>query len=328
MVFDMAHIAVGSKVGSKVSKRLRKPNLFIVGEPKCGTTALWNMFEQHPQVFTEEIKEVNYFSQDLTDKWFKDEPRLLKYFKKTEGEYLKVFEHAKNEKYILDASVINLFSKESARKIYKFNPEAKIIAIFREPIDFLRAYHIFRQGPLQETEPDFFKALGNEDKYKKEGKPSYLYYSEWIKYDEHLERYLKIFNIKQIKVIIYEDFKKDNKGVFNEICDLLDIEKNLPISFKRVNKRRTTKNRFIIKIVDTPTVWVNARKLIPRPTLEMLKKIYFYLVTTYAEKISLPEEEVMKIKKKYRGNVLKFEKLLKHHKIITNDFNLIKYWGF
>ena len=42
-----------------------KPNFFIVGAPKCGTTALYEYLRPHPNVFMPEIKEPHYFAKDL-----------------------------------------------------------------------------------------------------------------------------------------------------------------------------------------------------------------------------------------------------------------------
>ena len=63
---------------------MRKPNFFVVGAPKCGTTALYQYLAQHPDVFLPETKEVHYFGSDL---YLPGETR-------SEQEYLKHFSAA------------------------------------------------------------------------------------------------------------------------------------------------------------------------------------------------------------------------------------------
>src|SRR5690349_21884975 len=42
-----------------------KPNFFIVGAPKCGTTALYEYLRPHPNVFLPRVKEPHFFATDL-----------------------------------------------------------------------------------------------------------------------------------------------------------------------------------------------------------------------------------------------------------------------
>ena len=43
---------------------LRKPNLFILGAPKCGTTSLWAWLSTHPNIFSPTEKELHFFNTD------------------------------------------------------------------------------------------------------------------------------------------------------------------------------------------------------------------------------------------------------------------------
>jgi hypothetical protein len=42
-----------------------KPNFFIVGAAKAGTTSLYYYLNQHPEIFLSPLKEPNYFSSDI-----------------------------------------------------------------------------------------------------------------------------------------------------------------------------------------------------------------------------------------------------------------------
>ena len=42
-------------------KEVVRPNFYIVGAEKCGTTALYSYLRQHPQIFMPEVKEPAFF---------------------------------------------------------------------------------------------------------------------------------------------------------------------------------------------------------------------------------------------------------------------------
>ncbi|MGY8932505.1 MAG: sulfotransferase, partial [Flavobacteriales bacterium] len=115
---------------------MRKPNLFLVGAPKAGSSLLWTMLKEHKDIFfsTNPEKEINYFSYDeLThNSYYKD------YKVKSEYDYLKVFKKGQSVKYLVDGSVSYFAYPSIPKKLYEFNSDAKIIVIVRDPI--LRAF--------------------------------------------------------------------------------------------------------------------------------------------------------------------------------------------
>jgi hypothetical protein len=44
---------------------IRKPNLFMIGGPKCGTTSFQEYPAGHPHIFMSEPKEPCYFDKDI-----------------------------------------------------------------------------------------------------------------------------------------------------------------------------------------------------------------------------------------------------------------------
>ena len=59
-----------------------RPNFFIVGAPKCGTTALSHYLRQHPRIFFSLPKEPHYFATDLPRyRMVTHEPAYLEYFR-------------------------------------------------------------------------------------------------------------------------------------------------------------------------------------------------------------------------------------------------------
>ncbi len=95
-----------------------------------------------------------------------------------------------------EASPQYLRSRTAAAAIAEVQPQARIIAILREPASFVRSFHQQFLHANLETEPDLRRALGLEAA-RRAGRqiprgchhPSELAYSEHVSYVEQLKRF-------------------------------------------------------------------------------------------------------------------------------------------
>ncbi|MCH6588336.1 MAG: sulfotransferase, partial [Proteobacteria bacterium] len=94
---------------------MKRPDFFIVGAPRCGTTAMYHYLEAHPEIFMSEEKEPHYFSSIETSSIH---PRVIRDKKK----YLALFKKANNAKAIGEASTSYLWDPESAKLIHNTVP--------------------------------------------------------------------------------------------------------------------------------------------------------------------------------------------------------------
>ena len=111
-----------------------RPDFFIAGALKCGTTSLWNYLRAHPAVFMPANKEPNYFCSDL--------PADLRVG--TLAEYEALFSTAPPHALTGEASVFYLYSKVAIGQIMAHNANAKIIVMLRDPIEAARSMHAFQ----------------------------------------------------------------------------------------------------------------------------------------------------------------------------------------
>jgi hypothetical protein len=208
-----------------VSTLKRVPDFFIVGQFKSGTTALYQMLRGHPQIYMSEMKELWFFAPELLGRSHTGaRPTTL------EG-YMSMFDAAEPEQLIGDATPSYLMSETAARRIAELRPDARIIAILREPASFLRSFHLQCVQNRTETENDLRKALALEDG-RREGKaipphavrPHELLYSEHVRYVEMLRRYHAVFPPRQVLVLIYEDFRRDNEATMRRVMQFLEVD--------------------------------------------------------------------------------------------------------
>jgi Sulfotransferase family len=205
----------------------RPPDFFIVGHPKCGTSALFQLLRGHPELHMP-LKESRFFASELRTRYRRLGPDRLP---TTLEEYLAVFAGAAPEQRIGEASPSYLRSQHAAARIAEVQPAAKIIAILREPASFLRSYHLQSVHNHTETQKDFRKAIELEDARRRGRKiprfshgPEALLYSEHVHYVEQLRRFEEHFPKEQVLVLIYDDFRADNEATVRRVLRFLEVD--------------------------------------------------------------------------------------------------------
>ena len=181
----------------------RLPDFFIVGHGKCGTTALWDMLRRHPQLHLP-YKEPWFFSDEMRIACSAAPARHGQDAAHARGVPVAVRRRAPDQR-VGEASSVYLWSRSAAGRIADAQPEARIIAVLREPASFLRSLHFQFVQTYIEPEKDLRKAIALEDARREgRGKPGNPYwpgatlYSEHVRYVEQLRRYHAVFAPEQV----------------------------------------------------------------------------------------------------------------------------------
>jgi hypothetical protein len=228
---------------------MRRPDFFIVGAPKCGTTALIEYLKQHPDVFVPERKELDYFGSDLV---FKD-------YSLSEERYLSWFTGANGQKRAGEGSVWYLRSTRAAAEIKAFSPTARIIIMLRNPVDVMHALHSQRVYNGNEDIEDFAAALeAEEDRRRGLRLPQRAtddfgcFYRETVRYARQIERYFDVFGRDRVRVILYDDFARETARVYRETCRFLEIDENFQPSLHVVNARKRVRSGAVREFLRRP----------------------------------------------------------------------------
>jgi hypothetical protein len=211
----------------------RTPNLFLVGAPRCGTTALYTYLKAHPDVFMSPTKELHYFSTDL----FQPPPQAPI---RTTGEYLAMFAEAGDQRWVGEASPFYIYSVAAAEAIKTFSPDARLIVTLRNPADMMYSMYLLRVRaasfhPAQETSPSFEQALADGPARLRgerlpvgaptePGRSLYLCYEELGRYASHVARLIDVFGRQAIHVVIFDDFASDTPAAYEQLCRFLGID--------------------------------------------------------------------------------------------------------
>jgi len=266
-----------------------KPNLFILGAPKAGTTALANNLSQHKDIFISEQKEPRFFDAHTFYDYEEDYPI------KTLNEYLKLFDSdiAKTSKYRLDASVFNMYSEKSINDILKLSPEAKFIVLIREPVSATLSMHRQRLGyidvKMREVSDDFMECWKKlEDRKRNNGYPKncrnkFLFrYDLLYSYEKYLPFLIHRIEKNNLFVGFYDDFIKTPELFYGSIFNFLNID-NMQIDNKKLNNSSIIKKSKFLEFIDflsRKSFLIRDKFGLTGGKINLIKKFIFNLYTS------------------------------------------------
>jgi len=248
----------------------RRPDFFIVGAPKCGTTAMYDYLRQHPDIFMAQ-KELHYFDTDF--------PRL-----RTErmslDDYLAYFREARDEARVGEASVRYLYSRAAAAEIVAFAPAAQAIVMLREPVEMMYSMHAQQLFAGTEEIADFAAALDAEED-RRAGRrippgtnvAEVLQYRDVARYAGQLERCFATFGRDRVHVIIYDDFKADALAAYRGTLEFLGVDQAFVPEIRVVNPSKTARSATLQRLLASPPARFRSavRAVMPRP---MRKRVW------------------------------------------------------
>jgi hypothetical protein len=228
------------------SNVLTKPNFFIIGAPKCGTTALSAYLREHPEIFFSEPKEPNFFSQDVAQS-----KRI-----QTWQAYLKLFEGSESHKAIGEGTAHYLRSKQAVPEIIKFNPVAQFIVMVRHPADLFHSYYYQLCYNMHENAVSPEEAWRLQECRKNDRcipqqcpNPSKLQYAQLCSLGEQLEYLYNIVSKDRVLVIFFEDFVNDTRREYERVLHFLGVQNYQAVDFSPVNQRKVLRYPFLFKIL-------------------------------------------------------------------------------
>lgn len=226
-----------------------KPNFFIVGAPKCGTTSLHEYLQHHPDVYMPYYKEPHFFGTDLDGSRFRQ-------FRGRPAKYLKLFRDARGQKRIGESSPWYLVSARAASEIHSYAPDARIIIMLRNPVDMM--YSMWSQFRYSGNEQiaSFEDALAAEAD-RRAGKRirraahciTGLQYRRMTRFSEQTKRYFDQFGRDQVMVIIFDDFRTDTAAVYAEVLEFLGLPGSVKVQFGARNPNKTTRFAPLQKLI-------------------------------------------------------------------------------
>lgn len=298
---------------------MTKPDFFIVGGPRCGTTAMHSYLARHPEIFMIDlpgrtvkgtlitIREIHYFASDTNLWWF---PKI------SEEEYLGFFSSVTDEKRVGERSVSYLGSKQAASEIKAFAPSASIIIMLRNPVDLLHSLHKENVYNGYEEIADFEEALITEadrtcGRATSEDGVRFVnaeFYRHVVRFTPQVRRYFDIFGRDNVHVILYDDLKRDTAGIYREVLRFLGVDDSFELQFEVINPGKRARSPLLR---DPPALARSVgRALLPKPLRRGMWQVMGRLNKTFEKRQPLAPEVRRRVVAQHANEVEDLSELL------------------
>jgi hypothetical protein len=206
------------------------PDFFVIGAPKAGTTALHAALATHPRLFLSSVKEPKFFlcgEQPPPRENGPGDAHSAQEWVWRRDRYEALFDRAPAGTLRGESTPFYLSDFAAQRRLREAVPEARLVAVVRDPVD--RAYsnwaHLWADG--LEPEADFLTACALEDQRAAAGWARFWGYRRLGRYGEQLDHLLTLFPSEQVHVLRYRDLVDSPRAAVDAICAFLGVEQGL-----------------------------------------------------------------------------------------------------
>ena len=285
------------------------PNFLCLGAPKSGTTSLFEILKQHPEIGLSSFKETHFFDTDINwnkgKKWYSDSYFSTLKTKKRIGEFTPSY-----------------LSKEICAQRIKDTLEDKVkfVVILRNPID--RAFSHYLHTSRDEYEKlSFIESLSKETErlesfVKEKDDLSYarFCYKDSSMYSSHLKNYFNIFNKEQFCIILFNDFVKNRSSTINKILSFLDLSTEVKMNIDlKINPASEARSVNLKKIMTKKSIIRTLLKyLVPSLSLRqrIKNKIHERNNKAAVKPILTTEERLFCYNNYFKNDIINLEELL------------------
>lgn len=227
-----------------------RPNLFLIGAPKCGTTAMSHYLAEHPDVLFSRPKELRFFHTD-----FHPHHRLAHDL----DSYLALFgprERMARFPWVAEGTVWYLYSREAVANILRFNPEARFLVMIRDPLQLAPSLHAQLLYGGDEDVPSFAEAWELQAMRRRGERiprtcrdPRVLQYEAVAQLGRQMERLYGLVPRDRVHVILHDDLQRDPRATHRSALDFLGLADDGLGDFPRINESRVVHRRRLASLL-------------------------------------------------------------------------------
>jgi len=226
---------------------IKRPNFFIIGAPKCGTTSLASWLGEHPNIFMSMPKEPRFFN---TDYEAPGRPNSL-------SEYEKLFKNTKEcHKVIGEATTGYLRSNAAVPYILKYSPDSRFVVCLRNPVEMVFSVHSQLVKMGIETEVDFKRAWSLQSERKRGSSiPKTCHDAKVLQYGQNcmlgkqLEKLFSYVPFERVLFLFLGDIKLDPGNEYRRVLSFLNVKDDLRSEFPVKNERSVPRYPFLSQLV-------------------------------------------------------------------------------
>ena len=233
---------------------MRKPNFFLIGAPKCGTSALAHYLGEHPEVVFAYPKEPYYWADDF--------PGIQRRFGiQSFSKYEALFQDTTQKTVAAgEGSTIYLASSCAVDRILQYQPDAKFIVMLRNPVELASSMHLQQISQLNEDESSFEKAWNLQDERRRNlqlprgcYEPRLLQYREIASLGRQMDELFRKTDRDRVHVILYDDFQNNVGDTYGETLRFLGLSSDNRQEFPRINEGKVPRIKWLAGVLNGRT---------------------------------------------------------------------------
>jgi hypothetical protein len=222
-----------------------RPNFFIIGAPKCGTTSLAIYLREHPRIFFPALKEPHFFNTDMAY-------RVVR----SESDYYAQFRGAGPDTMAIgEGSVFYLYSDAAVPNILCAIPDAKFIVMVRNPIQMAVSLHTEVYVAGDDNVKDFATAWGMQDARRNGARlpmfcrdRNFLLYGHVCSTGWQLKRLYSRVPRERVLVLLQDDLKREPRSVYLQTLQFLGVPDDGRATFPVYNSRHTPVRSQLVQV--------------------------------------------------------------------------------
>lgn len=289
---------------STVSSGTSVPDFFVIGAYRSGTTAIYRMLRQHPDVYLPSEKEPNFYAVDGNP----DASATLRSRSVCDRrEYAALYAGRREGQRTGDISPEYLRNPWAPARLHEAAPGAPLVAILRNPVDRAYSDYLLHRRDGDEPLPTFAAAVAAQSGRALTDDRAGHYLDTGF-YGEQLERYLQIYPRRQLQVHLYEDLLRDRNGVLEQIFAHIGVDSAFrPSAEEPVNASGEPNSRALALALRGRH---RLRPFVPREVLERARPVWERYLATRLRRPAMEDRDRARLCELYRDDVQRLAQLL------------------
>lgn len=268
---------------------MNRPHFIVLGGHKCGTSSLHYYLAQHPEIYMPKIKGTDFFNREGSSETITSIEK-----------YHSFYQEMTNEKIAGEVSSVYLYSKGACDAIKKYLPEAKLLAVLRNPAE--RAFSHFNQLPETQKRDRKVSEIFDEKKVLRNGL-----------YSDPLNMYFDNLGRDRIKILLFDSLQNEKNNFFYSVFQWVDVNPNfMPDTSIITRQGGEIKNQVVKNIFNGNNILHSTAGFLLRPftTPDQRRDLYKKAKNMFRQKNKLPEQLRKKLIDFYREDILQLQDML------------------
>lgn len=199
-----------------------RPDAFLLGAEKCGTTSLARWLAEHPDIFALVHSHSRYFS--MGDRVYTTPGYDGLRYSMTAEEHWRLFDGGAGARVVVETAPGYLPVSRTAPRIRDLVPDARMVVVLRQPAWRAWSHFNFLNRDALESIPTFAEALAAEERRIAEGWQERFYYRDTGRYARHLRHWFEHFSRDRFLILRYEELRDEPEATVERAYRFLGVD--------------------------------------------------------------------------------------------------------